>query len=304
MKKTMIVIVLLAAAFSGIRAAETIKDSASQAFSFMNIGAGARAAGMGGAFTAIPGDISSVYWNPACLSSVKEPGVSMTYDMIFEDTSYQYMLMGFPAGPGAVAVDLAYLRYGSFELRDSNGVLLSGTTNPYNIAATAAYGMKFTKEFSAGAAIKYLDQNIKGSVLNGLAADFGAVMQAGILSAGVCVQNIGNAGNFSMPLAIRAGLSAKLDLVEKSALIISADAAYLLKGNVAINAGAEYSYANMLFVRAGYSVKDENSRLQGMSGFSGGLGIKLGQAALDYSITPYGGLGAANNFTLSWNFGG
>lgn len=302
MKKIMIVLVL-AAVFFNIRAAEVINESASLAFSFMNIGVGARAAGMGNAFTAISGDLSSIYWNPAGLSTIKSPGISMTYDMMFVDTSYQYILMGFPVGPGTFGFDLAYLRYGSFELRDQNGQILSGTTNPYNIGAIAAYGMKFTPEFSAGAAVKYVNQQVSSSSLTGFAFDFGAVMEAGFLSAGVSAQNIGSAGDFAVPLDIRAGLAAKIDAGEKNRVIISVDASYLLKGSVTINTGAEYAYSDMLFARAGYAIKAENSTLKGLSGLSGGLGIKLNQVAFDYSIVPYGELGIVNNFTLSYTFG-
>ena len=301
-KKLLLAAVFTALAFF-ISAAQQVFDSASNVFSFMNIGMGARATGMGGAFAAVPGDLNSVYWNPAGLSSVKSAGIGLSYGQMFVDSSYQYLLGGTPMGPGAVGINISYLRYGSFELRDAGGVVLSNTVNPYNMAAMAAYGMPLMPGFSVGAAVKYLNQDVNGSKMTGYAFDLGALGEMGIFSAGVTAQNLGTAGDFSMPINIRAGLAARLTAGDKNVFIVAGDFSYPLKGSTSMNLGAEYSWADMIKIRCGYSFKDENNSLKGMSGLSGGLGIKLGQTAIDYSMVPYGDLGTVNNFTLSYDFG-
>ncbi|HVM32108.1 MAG TPA: hypothetical protein VMU88_03175, partial [bacterium] len=63
-----------------------------------NVGVGARAMGMGGAFDAVADDPSAAYWNPAGLTQLEVPTLLMMYGSLFNDKtrtvygSFQYPL--------------------------------------------------------------------------------------------------------------------------------------------------------------------------------------------------------------------
>ena len=51
---------------------------------FMVIGTGVRAAGMGGAFAAVADDGSSIYWNPAGLSQIKNMEIGLMRAFLYQ----------------------------------------------------------------------------------------------------------------------------------------------------------------------------------------------------------------------------
>jgi len=75
--------------------------------SFLEIGVGARALAMGGAFCGVKGDGSSFYWNPAGLAFVKRPTLSGMYGPHFGRISnplgsYHFLGLSFPLPKNAV----------------------------------------------------------------------------------------------------------------------------------------------------------------------------------------------------------
>ena len=68
-KTTLIVVFLLLFPLASARA-QLPEEAETAGASFLKFGMGARAVGMGEAFTSISGDISSVYWNPAGLAEL------------------------------------------------------------------------------------------------------------------------------------------------------------------------------------------------------------------------------------------
>jgi long-subunit fatty acid transport protein len=58
------------------------------------LGAGARAQGMGGAFTAIADDATASSWNPAGLAQLTRPEVSLVYDQLSTNFEFDYAYTG------------------------------------------------------------------------------------------------------------------------------------------------------------------------------------------------------------------
>ena len=58
---------------------------------FEKIGVGARAAGMGGAFSALADDITSLYWNPAGVARLKGITVGASYTKWFADVTHNFI---------------------------------------------------------------------------------------------------------------------------------------------------------------------------------------------------------------------
>src|SRR3989339_1181283 len=69
---------------------------ASDSFSFLSAGAGARATAMGGAFTALSDDASALYWNPAGLAQLREPELLVVHNESFESIRHDAALFAQP----------------------------------------------------------------------------------------------------------------------------------------------------------------------------------------------------------------
>lgn len=80
-------IILLSMVFvclAGLLSAQSVNRGA-----FNIMGAGARAMGMGGAFTAIADDATAASWNPAGLAQLTKPEASLVYDTYSGEVNYQ-----------------------------------------------------------------------------------------------------------------------------------------------------------------------------------------------------------------------
>src|SRR3989338_2738082 len=66
------------------------KSAGTTTADFLNLPIGARAAGMGGAYTAVSEDASAIYWNPAGLVQIPKLSAIFMRAQYLEEISYQY----------------------------------------------------------------------------------------------------------------------------------------------------------------------------------------------------------------------
>ena len=85
--------------------------------------------GMGNAYTAVPGDIYSAYFNPAGLSSMNARQLSISLRYLSMDRHFKDIIFGGPVGPDA-SFALSWINAGTDEIvgRDLNGNA-TGTLN-------------------------------------------------------------------------------------------------------------------------------------------------------------------------------
>ena len=57
--------------------------------SFLKVGAGAKAAGMGS--VSILNDASAIYWNPAGLADIEETDVNFTYTSLYDEVNHNFV---------------------------------------------------------------------------------------------------------------------------------------------------------------------------------------------------------------------
>src|SRR5205809_6290429 len=66
---------------------------------FIAIGVGGRALGLGGAYAALAHDVTAGYWNPAGLSAMMYPEITLMHDERFGGLiNYDYAAFALPAG--------------------------------------------------------------------------------------------------------------------------------------------------------------------------------------------------------------
>lgn len=153
MKKTAVAV--LAALFSA--AAAYAGEYAGES---MSIGAGARALGMGGAFTAVADDASSYYWNPAGIALIQ--GVEVSSIKLIAagglDSDYTHLNAVYNPGEGIGAFGASYLKqsFGGIKIINSSGMQAAGEKETADNVVTITYSRRIAGWISAGVNFKAL----------------------------------------------------------------------------------------------------------------------------------------------------
>ena len=102
MKRFLHIALFIGIAYSQLDNTETISKTGTTSAQFLKIGADARGSSMGNAFTAMAGGISSMYWNPAGMTSIRKmEAVFLNSDWIAGIT-YNYAALGLNLGQNGV----------------------------------------------------------------------------------------------------------------------------------------------------------------------------------------------------------
>ncbi|MBI4350422.1 MAG: PorV/PorQ family protein [Elusimicrobia bacterium] len=306
------VLLLVLVLFTQAPRLDAAQSSAAQ---FLNLGFGARALGMGEAYTAVADDISSIYYNPAGLASGSE-GRELSFSHAFHLQDTAVSQAGFMRRPYAAAI--TYFSAGELEGRDASAAL-TGNFTARDVAAQFSRGFKLGP-FDAGLSGKVVSQKIKSSGATSFAADAGLLyrFKGTPYSAGLSVVNLGTRvkfeeESFPLPLKLKAGAAAKF---ASTRLLLALDAEFPNDGPAAARLGAEYKGLDGIALRFGYRTTasaqrdavlgrgfgDSVSGVAGMYGFFAGAGFVHAGFSLDYALLPYGELGTAHRFSVGMKF--
>lgn len=150
---------------------------------FLLLGAGARGAALGGAYTAIANDVSALYYNPAGAALMTRPGLMVsTYDYI-ADTRYSWGGIAFPFDGGSKAFGV---QVGTFGFKDQPVYTAEepdGTGATYDVSETfvgLTYSQNFSDRFSAGVTPKFISDNLGDASGTAFAVDFGTNFHAAL----------------------------------------------------------------------------------------------------------------------------
>jgi hypothetical protein len=313
----------------GTSKGEFIKVGAAGA-QFLKMEVGARGNGMAGAFCSTTNDISSVFWNPAGLADVKKIGAEFDYTQWFAGFSHNFAAAALPVGQSFTAA-VSLFSFTSDRIPVTTIDKPEGTGSKYTIsdvAIAATFSGYLTEQFSFGITGKYIQTAFSSVSSSGMAFDIGTMYQTGIrgIKLGFSIHNLGsqqtydgvdlsatwkrvqelnanpdeaslNASPFNIPLIFRAGVSTDIYKDDEHSVIGAFD--FVTMSDVAeqYSIGAEYTWHDLLSIRAGYKIG------QDQMGLAGGLGIKyIGGGfggRLEYSINPSKDLGLVNRLTVA-----
>lgn len=264
------------------------KGPGTTAASFLKIGVGARAAGMGDAFTALALDGTSLYWNPAGLTHLKTKEISATYNSWFEEIKQGYVSLVLPSSRGGVGLGINYVDMGGLEGRDALGNP-TGTFQAEDTHIFLGYARKL-KRSSWGMTVGWLQDVIKHDKKGTFLANVGFLHPVSErFSLGLAAQNIGGKlGSDPLPLTFKVGLARKL-----KALTLALDIAKPQDNDIYFSLGAERWLKDKLALRVGYKTNQDVG-----DGWSAGFGLELRKTYLDYAYVPYGDLGNTHRISL------
>lgn len=275
---------------------------AAETASFLNVGVGGRALGMGGAYTALADDVNALYWNPAGLSTLEKREFTASHAEMFESTRLDFLAYAHPTPRGTFSAGATYLSQGKIEGRDSQGRPTAGF-DASDAAVSLGYARKLDM-LDLGATFKYLRSHIGSTEAQGVAVDLGAKRELGGLAVGAALRNLGPGLKFEdqrndLPLRLALGAAYKFTGGHAAAV----EAVNGPRGaGTDVSLGGEYQAVKNLYLRAGYTTQ---TAITGGSGFDAARGLTLGLGfrnekwSLDYAVLPSGELGRSHRFSLS-----
>lgn len=194
MKKALINIIFLALAI--MFTSKCFAQEAGTELDFMNMGAGARPAALGDAFSSIADDANSVYWNPAGLARMKTvEGTWMHSDLNF-GTTFDYLSLGSPlvfgkpskeafSKPARDHIGFGWIRASTGDIlitgistdtipgTNYNRVVIEGLARFLSSAFMLSYSRQVSSRFSVGATAKMYDIELVNNTATGYGLNLG-----------------------------------------------------------------------------------------------------------------------------------
>lgn len=175
---------------------------------FLKIGPGARVDSLGGAFSAIANDVTTIYWNPAGLSQLEKTSFSDTHTVWLADVRYNYLAFATPIEKvGTLGASVTFLNVPDTEITtlaqpDGTGLWYSAWDTAVSLAySRELYHNESGTKLSIGINTKYIHQQIHRESAKGVAIDIGSLYHTGwrSLRIGMSFSNFGPEMSFSGP---------------------------------------------------------------------------------------------------------
>jgi hypothetical protein len=267
--------------------------------SYLYMGVGARALGMGGAYSAVANDATAVYWNPAGLAQMNPYQVSFMHAVLFMDSSFDFIGATAPTEHwGNFGAAMLSLTSGDFEQRTALNEEV-GTFSTRDMAVLFSWSKHFFDRISVGLNYKLVTQKILNHSGSGHGIDLG--VKAPLvenISAGVVLRNLLTPkvtlaeSPQTYPMQIGIGIARA---VFDDQFLLSAEFSRISGwGNPQLSIGGEYRFMERMALRFGV-----NSR-----SITFGAGFSFDSFGVGYSNVGNVDLGASHRFSLDYAFGG
>ncbi|MCP4229161.1 MAG: conjugal transfer protein TraF [bacterium] len=279
--------------------------------SFTEWGLGVRSEGMGRTLGVIPGDATSLFWNPAGLYVLplgEVTGSSAIPYRTIGDIYVHSLSFGYPLrysnGPddqgsfGTIATAIGYYRTGNIYEADEKG-LTGRVFADTDLAFYLGYGKELNEKLAVGLTVKSLTRKLDSYSDTGFGIDLGALYSPfDLISLSVVARNL-----ISPTYRFKS-------IQEGADTALEAGAGFNFFGYGHLNGlfeidrqgfydarvGAEITPVPMLAIRGGYLLSDKQPRA--------GLGVKLEDFDFDYAIRLDDILGLTHMASITFHFGG
>lgn len=319
---------------------QSLTKTATTAAQFLKIGTDPRASAMGNAFSAMRGDLSCIFWNPAGLAQLQGIQATFSDNQWLANTSITTAAIGVNASRfGVLGLMITNLSVPADLVRTIEKP--EGTGEKFearDLAVIVSYSRSLTDRFSIGGNVKFISQSIWHSKASTIAGDFGAlfILPFNDLRLGASLSNFGgdmrmtgrdqkisvdpdlqNEGNvkfvnadyetdgFPLPLMFRVGLSGEVISTNSLRLSFGLDAIHPNDNTEALNVGVEATIGEMFFLRTGYSTLFREDSEEGLT-LGGGIHYRLWRSStlfmIDYSYSDVGRLEGVQRIAVGFKF--
>ncbi|MCK4510710.1 PorV/PorQ family protein [bacterium] len=276
----------------------------------MGVGAGPSAMA---AYTAAPGDLWSLTYNPAGLANIARLELGVSQVQWFEDMSFSYLGVGLPSGSGGLALGMAYFDLGGVDVYKPGSDDPDGTTaEAYNFGFVGGYGFQVPNicAMSVGISGHLIQGSFDDETATAIGVNLGALygLMEDQVQLGLAVRNLGTKFQFGeddsdedeQALTFAGGVSYSTaeDQISNVDLMVGADVLMPKDRDVAMAFGGEVWVYDMLALRVGYKTGIE------MGNLSYGAGFKFSDFGLDYAYTDHDTFEGTHRISLMMGFGG
>jgi hypothetical protein len=260
----------------------TVIGSYAQSLEFLNISSDPYSYSMGGNTLTLDANSFTVTNNASAMAYAEDNMYAAVSYMAWQPEILNNNVMGlsgfYRLGKLAVGVSGKYYTHTPYDITDNTG-FISESYTPTELSAEVAAAYKLFLGLSVGANVRYtVSSMIKDKDASAISADISVSYKLKGLMASVAVTNIGakidyGYGPYNLPAMAKAGVGYKYGIDEKSSLLVSAEADYLIySGGIMAGVGAEYNYNKMVSARVGYHYGDGKAI---PSYASAGLGLNI-----------------------------
>lgn len=307
------------------------------AATFLEIPVGANAVGMGGAYVSIANDASALYWNVAGITNLEKKEVLAVHSDWIADTNFDFAALVLPLGKyGTFGLSITSLTMSDMQVRTVDKPEGTGEFfDASDLSVGASYAFKLTDRFSIGFTGKYIQEKIWHMTASAVAIDIGTLFRTDLfngMNIGASIYNFGTSmtldgrdtrtfgriddtklgsnenipqniemDSWDLPLNIQIGVSTSLIRSNEYQVTVALDAVHPSDNYESVNIGTEFSYANLFFLRGGYS---ELFLDDAEGGLSLGVGVVTGmlfsnaKIKFDYAFRDMGRLDNTQLFSL------
>jgi hypothetical protein len=276
---------LLIGLLVGTASGQSLSKTGTTAAQFLKIGVGARAIGMGGAFTATADDITAIYWNPAGLARVYGREAYFNHVNWFADIKVDYAAVSAQiAGFGVIGAFVDVMSTDEMLVRTIEKP--EGTGEYFDVGSISAgltYARYLNEDFMIGFNAKYVHETIWHDAASGFGFDIGTLYRIAVLNElrfGASICNFGTkmkmegrdnivitptgptgtnlvntdlqVAEWDLPLVFRIGVAADVLKDGTSRLTTAIDAVHPNDNTESLNLGMEYAWDEIVFLRAGW----------------------------------------------------
>ena len=293
MKRQKLLVVLVMCLVLGSRIAF---GKAVTGIAIVNQTIGVRQLGMAEVATGISDDAAAMHYNPAGIATVRNIELNAMYHQNIIDTRNEALNLVYPLRRGLFLGKKASIGLGilAYQGGDIEKIMLtedeSSIKSSEVLKAESDYqiGVCYSEEIAkysgntyAGLMVKSMQSKLVEKYTAGaFGIDMGVLHKVKGFGLGIAIQNIGTEMKFdkegdSLPFTIRLGGSYERKIGEIVKMAVGIDGIKVLKDDMRYNLGGECWIADMVGIRAGYKIKDEDK-------VSLGASIRYKWVQLDY----------------------
>jgi len=261
----------------------------------LNQAQGVRQSGMGEVATGLSDDASAMYYNPAGIATINEIEFNAMYHQNIVDTSNEAVNLVYPlkkrslfGKKASIGVGVRAYQGGEMEWNELNPDESVKSSEVVKAESDYQVGLCYGEEIAsfsgntyAGVMVKWIRSTLAEKYgASALGMDIGVLHKIREFGLGIALQNIGTEMKFieavdSLPFTIRLGGSYERKIGKIVKVAGGLDVVKVKNDNMRWNLGGECWIKDILGIRAGYKIKDEDK-------ISLGASIRYKWVQLDY----------------------